>query len=302
MKLHTKCYLPEPAQEPANPTVGLRDLRKGLDCILLGYLLSLGAVLVSGGVVWALLAEAGGGLLSQAALERASTVLFGMAMLLVLAGFGSLSLIIRGKWLCLSSAPERFHAKWMMFLSILCIVAGPLLNAGGYLVGESNSNARRRSNQTPSLIRIQRELKAYKDGMPEMDTRAYVALAGKVIGLFSGVFLVLFLRAVSLSWGASVRARLAELHLLFVALLAFGVVVLVRNPSFMMARPRLLLGLGAGWLLAGMWYFGLILSISARISTILDPRSRQPESVPAPPSTSSLPPLPELANWDSKSG
>lgn len=296
MQLRTQCYLPEPPREPPDTIVGLRDLRKGLDCILLGYMLSLGAILVSGGIVWALLVQADDGPLPRIALEQASTLLFAAAILLGLSGLGSLTLIVRGKWLCLSSAPEKFHAKWMMFLSILCIVAGPLLNAGGFLVGESNAEKRHRANQTPSLIRIQQEIEAYKDGMPEMDTRAYVKLAGQAIGMFSGLFFVLFLRAVARCWGAPVRARLAELYLVFVALLVFGVFVLIRNPSFMLARPRLLLGLGGGWLFAGMWYFGLILSMSARISTILSRPSGPPELAASAAPTSSLPPLPEMMN------
>ena len=296
MQLRTQCYLPEPPQEPPDTIVGLRDLRKGLDCILLGYLLSVGAILISGGVVWAIIAQADGAPLPRAALEQASTLLFAAALLLVLSGLGSLALIVRGKWLCLSSAPEKFHAKWMMFLSILCIVAGPLLNAGGFLVGEGNAEKRSRAKQTPSLIRIQQEIETYKVGMPEMDTRAYVKLAGQAIGLFSGLFFVLFLRAVALCWGAPVRARLAELYLVFMALLVFGVFVLIRNPSFMLARPQLLLGLGAGWLFAGMWYFGLILSMSARISTILSRPPRPAELAPAAAPTSSLPPLPEMMN------
>lgn len=292
--LRTKCYLPETPHEPTDITVGLRDFRKGLDCILLGYLLSLGAVLVCGGIVWSLFSQSDGAPLSQPALERASTLLFGAAILLCLAGFGSLSLILRGKWLCLSSAPEQFHAKWLMFLSILCITAGPLLSAGAYLVRESNSAAHRHSSQAPSLIRVFQEFEAYKDGMAEMDTRSYVALAGKAIGLFSGVFFILFLRAVALYWGAPIRARLAELYLLFVGLLAFGVFVLLRDPDFLLERPRLLLGFGAGWLIAGVWYFGLTLSMSARISTILDQRSRQSELAAVPPPASFLPPLPEM--------
>lgn len=300
MKLHTQCYLPQPSREAVDPSIGLLDLQKGLNSILLGYLVSLGAILAAGGLVWLLIVQAEGATLSRKILEEASTILFAVVLFLGLAGLGSYILIVRGKWRCLTSAPERFHAKWMMFLSILCIVAGPLLNAGGSLVGNSKPNGQRkpsawgRADKMPSLTGLRRELESSENWVPELDTRTYIKLAGKGIGLFSGVFFVLFLRAVALSWGAVVRARLAELYLVFEALLVFGVFVLLRNPDYMLARPRLLLSLGAGWLIAGLWYLGLILSMSAGITSILARQPRPLEEVPAAPTTSSLPPLPEM--------
>jgi hypothetical protein len=273
MNLHTLSYLPESSSEMADPMIGLPDLRKGLNTILMGYLLSLGAVLAACGVIGYLIFQAGGAPLSRKAAEQASTVLFAVVILLALAGIGSLILIVRGKWMCLSSAPELFHAKWMMFMSILCVLAGPALNTGAFLVGESKADARgRASNQTSATLL--HELDQYKHGMPDLDTRSYVKLAGQAIGLLSGVFFVLFLRAVALGWGAQGRARFAELYLLFLALLVAGVVALLWKPSFMLARPLLLLGLAGGWLIAALWYFVLILSMVAGISNILAQRSR----------------------------
>jgi hypothetical protein len=216
MKLHTAYYLPKSSCEMPDPMIGLLDLHKGLNTILLGYLLSLGNVLIVGGAVWYLIAQTGGKPLSLTTVEQASTVLFAAALLFGLAMIGSALLIVRGKWMCLSSTRERYHAKWMMFLSIRCILTGLALNFGAFLVGES---------------------KAAPRGRPRNNTAA-----------------------VALSWGAAWRAVFTELYLLFVGILAAGVVVLFRRPSFMLARPQLLLGLGGGWLLAGLWYFVLILN------------------------------------------
>lgn len=272
MNLQTLYYLPQPASEMKDPTLGLPDLRKGLWTVLMGYLLSLGAVLAAGGVVAYLVIQSGGEPLSRKAVENASTLLFAMTLLLGLAGLGSLILVVRGKWMCLSSAPELFHAKWMMFMSILCVLAGPALNSGAFLVGESKADARARAkNQTLALLQ---QVDQLKEGMPELDTRARVKLAGQGIGMLSGVFFVLFLRAVALGWGSSWRARFAELYLFFVALLVAGVVVLLRKPSYMLAHPQLLLGLAGGWMIAGLWYFALILSVVAGISKMLAQRSR----------------------------
>jgi hypothetical protein len=116
--------------------------------------------------------------------------------------------------------------------------------------------------------------------MPELSTRAYVKLAGQGIGMLSGVFFVLFLRAVALCTGAPLRARFAELYLVFMTLLVIGVVILLRNPAFMLSRPQLLLGLIGGWLIAGPWYFCLIMSTSIGISYNLVRGNREPQEPP----------------------
>lgn len=269
MNLHTLSYLREPVREKADPTLGLPDLRKGLNTILMGYLLALGAFFAACGIVSYLILQAGD---ARKAGEQASTLLFTMALLLGLAGIGSITLIVRGKWMCLLSAPELFHAKWMMFMSILCVLAAPALNAGALFFAETKADARgRASNQTFALLD---KLDQYKHEIPDLGTRGFVKLAGQAIGMFSGVFFVLFLRAVALGWGAQGRARFAELYLFFLALLVAGVVALVWKPDYMLARPQLLLGLAAGWLIAGLWYFILILSMVIGIGNMLTRRSR----------------------------
>lgn len=279
MNLHTLVYLSRPPIEPVDPALGLKDLRKGLNKILTGYLLLAGAVLTACGVVAYLIIQAGDEPLSRKAVEQASTVLFAMVLLLGLAGMGSLALIVRGKWMCLSSAPELFHAKWMMFMSILCLLAAPALNSGAILLGESKANARgRASNQTSALLHELDEYKQgldrYKHGKLELDTLGYLKLAGQGFGLLSGVFFVLFLRAAALGWDAPWRARFAELYLLFLALLVAGLVALLWKPSYVLVRPRLLLALVGGWLIAGLWYFALIVNTVAGISSMLARRSR----------------------------
>jgi hypothetical protein len=256
-----------------DPLLGLPDLRKGLNTILMGYLLSVGAVLAACGVVAYFVIKAGSASLTRGAVEKASTVLFAVVLLLGVAGVGSLILIVRGKWLCLSSAPESFHAKWMMFMSILCLLAAPALNTGVFLVGKSKTDARG-GTSNPAAALLEDIDQFNKHGMPDLDTRAYVKLAGQAFGMLSGVFFVLFLRAVALGWGAPWRARFAELYLFFLALLVVGLVVLIWKPSYMMAHPQLLLALIGGWLIAGLWYLTLILIMVISISSMLARRSR----------------------------
>lgn len=296
MKLQTQCFLPQSTtQQGVDPMIGLRDLRKGLNSILLGYLLSIGSALAAGAVVAYLIIQAGGAPMARKAGEQASTIIFAMVLLLGLAGIGSLTLIVRGKWWCLSNAPEQYHAKWMMFMSILCILAGPLLNTGVFLIGNSEPQGKNRAAKKASIEQLREKIDEFRDGFPELDTRAYVKLAGQGIGMLSGLFFVLFLRAVAKCGGASVRAFFIDMYLLLLAALVFGVVVLIRNPAFLLARPQLLLALLGGWLLSGLWYLGLIVSTSIGITIQLSEGTRPRIPIPAAPPASTLPPLPEMA-------
>ena len=206
MKWHTEYYPPGPPEPLADPRIGLPDLRKGLNTILLGYLLSFGAILILGGVIGYLIAQAGNKPASAKAAEQASTVVFTAALLLGLAGLVSLLFIVRGKWMCLMSAPEQFYAKWLMFLSITCILAGPTLSFGVFLVGDGKADSRTAVSDKPSASFLG-EFQKYKHGMPSLDTHGYIKLAGQVVSLFSSIFFVLFLRAVALCLGVQERMR-----------------------------------------------------------------------------------------------
>ncbi len=268
MNLHALCYAAEPSREQVDPTIGLSDIRKGLHSILLGYLSLLGAFGGAAGVLCYIVFEINKTSSPWKAMEKVSALLFTTALLLCLAVGASLSLIVRGKWRCLMNAPEHFHAKWLMFLSIVCVLASPALNVGAALLGDSEQDGRAGAQKRTSAALL-REFEEYKQGIPALGTRGAIKLAGNLAGLLSSVFFVLFLRAVALCWGARGRAFWAEAYLMCVAVLAAILVVVVRNPALALARPGLLLGLAAGWLICGMGYFGLILSTSAGINNIL---------------------------------
>ncbi len=290
MNLHTLCYAAEPSREQVDPTIGLSDIRKGLHSIVQGYLLLLGAIGGAAGVLFYVVTEINKTSSPWKAMEKVSALLFTTALLLCLAVGASLSLIVRGKWRCLMNAPEHFHAKWLMFLSIVCVLASPALNVGASLLGESEQDSRAGAQKRTSDALL-REFEECKRGLPALGTRGAVKLAGNLAGLLSSVFFVLFLRAVALCWGARGRAFWAEAYLMCVAVLAAIVVVVVRKPALALAHPGLLLGLAAGWLICGLWYFGLILSTSAGITNILNRRSSElsPHSTNGPALTEQLP-------------
>jgi hypothetical protein len=268
MNLQTLSYAPEPSSEMADPLIGLPDLRKGLHTILLGYLLSM-AALVGAGAVVAYVVLGLGRSPSGKAMESASTILFAVVLLTGLALLASMWMIVRGKWMCVLSAPEHYHAKWLMFLSIFCVLTSPALNIASSILGDDAKTGARVSASKRTSDALLREIEEYKRVPTELGTRGYIKLAGSGAGLLSGVFFVLFLRALALCWGAQGRARAAECYLIFVGLLVAAIAVLVKNPAVLRTQPLLLPALGGGWLLAGLWYLGLILSSSAGISNIL---------------------------------
>lgn len=291
MKLQTACYLPESTPDMLDPMIGLPDLRKGLNTIILGYLTSLGACLMMGGLIAYLVIQFKNGPVTMKTVGDFSTILFGAALLFGLAMIGSVVLIVRGKWTCLLSAPEKNHAKWLMFLSILCILTGPVLNIGANLISSDAKPIPKRAAGNNTAQIFLNEIEKFEDGMPPLDTRAYVRLAGQGIGMLSTIFFVLFLRAVAKFWRAEWRVRLIEFYLVFLAILAAGIGVFFCKPAFLLARPYLLLALGGGWILAGLWYFALILSTSFGITYILESKSRKHSGLDAleePPGRSNL--------------
>ncbi len=260
MSLQTLSYVPQEQLNQPDPTIGLPELRRGLWLVVMGYL-SMIALLVGAGLgLWYAFSESTAASGSRQSAEDLEVILFAGAMVFLLLGLGSIVLVVRGKWICLMHAPETFHAKWFMFGAIVCILTGPVLNFGSSLIGESAQNSARKSKAARVTAVIRRDYEEYKKGVPTLDTRGWTKVAGDIAGVLSSVFFVLFLRAVALCWGYQGRARFAELYLVFLAVLIAGIVVLIRNPTYMIHRPQLLLGLAGGWLLSGVWYFLLIIA------------------------------------------
>ncbi|HEY7311231.1 MAG TPA: hypothetical protein VH643_17855 [Gemmataceae bacterium] len=268
MTLQTLAYMPDANSEHPDPSIGLPELRRGLGLVVLGNLMSIGVIAATVGLLWYVFSSAAALPGLRKTPENLSVLVFTAILVLGLLGLVSLATIVRGKWICLMNAPESYHAKWFMFAAIVCIVAGPALNVCSPLFAEKAPNTAKKGRVEQTTAALRREIEEYKKGMPTLDTRGWTKLAGDVAGLLSGVFFVLFLRAVALSWGYQGRARFAELYLIFLALLVAGLVVLLRNPSHWIDRPQFLLALAGGWLLSGVWYFVLILVTIAGLQTV----------------------------------
>jgi hypothetical protein len=176
-------------------------------------------------------------------------------VLLLLAGYG---VIIRSQWRCLRNAPEHCGAKWWMFATMLCIVAGPVLGAATSLAGSDDRPAHVPVNNKAAVPATLRE--ALAESEKAEASAAPMKIASSVIGLLSQLFFVLFLRSVALSFKDGLRARVAEMYLLLAGVLFAGLVGLIVTPETFLAKPILLLFLGGGWALSAIWYLGLIVS------------------------------------------
>jgi|GEM_PF-2830314 hypothetical protein len=247
--------------EPVN-TAGWSEVCKGLYGILAGYVLIFGSVIVAAilvvvSVSQLVLARTHDGAGGSFALFLVGGIVLG---LLVLAGYG---LIIRSQWRCLRNAPEQCGAKWWMFATLLCIVAGPAMGTTASLVGLNAPAPSMRLKDKAGASLTFRE--AVAEGRKAGSSALPMKIASAVIGLLSQVFFILFLRSVALSFNDSFRARLAEIYLIFAGVLFAGLVGFLVWPDAFVADPMLLLFLGGGWAISGVWYLVLIVSTCACI-------------------------------------
>jgi MFS family permease len=262
--------------EPVN-TAGWSEVCKGLYGVLFGYLLIVGAVI--GAVVLAIMT------IAQLAAARPgngaggvfSLLVVGAIVLtlLVLAGYG---LIIRSQWRCLRNAPEQCGAKWWMFATMLCIVAGPAMGMAASLAGEPEAPA---NAQLKARLINKAAPMTFREALAESKKAGAAAapmkIVSSVIGLLAQVFFVLFLRSVALSFNDGFRARVAELYLLVVGVLSVGLVGLIVAPEIFLTKPLLLLLLGGGWAISAVCYLVLIVSTCACIhGNLAALRSRTP--------------------------
>jgi hypothetical protein len=273
-----------PTPRPTAPLdfeFGWPAVRTGLHSMLLGYLVSVGmglfAVALALWVVTTILQAQGLGDIVDAAM-----VLYAGIGILFLMGVLSLSLIIKGQIRCLINAPERCGARWLMFSSALCVVLGPALNITSAFVGspaKAPPAVASRDKNGEAVAEVRLALREYGASLMARDGRAYVSLAGDVGSLLSGVFFVLFLRAVARCFDDTVRVRIAELYLLLTGVLFAVTLYLFLNPLEFLNHPQWILGLVGGWFVAGWWYFLLLISTSSCIAEGLA-RRRPPLEMP----------------------
>ena len=155
------------------------------------------------------------------------------------------------------NAPDRRGARWLMFASIICVCAGPILTYSSGFVG--GVKAKPQPDETRLKHGLDKSALQYAARLRQNDLGGFMRLAGSVISPFGPVFFVLFIRAVHSCLGSFVATRLTELYLLFVGLLFAASLCLLLDPRVRL-QTDLLLCIGVGWAVATVWYFLLILS------------------------------------------
>ncbi len=277
MYLSTGSLLPREEEElppSQQPGAGWEEVKKGLLSILGGYALTLLSLFIFLGLLLTVAVQVttATAVTTQKS-NDAATVLYVGAGILLLSGLASFYLIIRGKWRCLMNAPEHCGVKWMMFVSLLCVAAGPPLSAASSFATDPPPGEARTA-QDVEKMRPNEKLKHYRDAVAPHDAVGYVRLASSFVSLLSTVFFVLFLRGVSLSFNDQTRARIVEGYLVLLGAVAAGTAAVVVNPAMLLTFPEALFLLAGGWLLSFAGYLFLIVNTCACIAVGLEQRQK----------------------------
>jgi hypothetical protein len=250
----------------AQAEYGWKEVSKGLYGILLAHGLMIGslAFAVAAIVCMALEMEGATPAEKEAGPSMILMLLVGVAGIVVLCSYG---MVIRSMWRCLMHAPERNHARWLMFASILCILMGPALNFCAGFFGGGDPVQQVREDEVREASGKFGRMGGYTKALSVTRTDGCLRLAGSAIGLLSTLFFGMFLRATALSFEQPLRARLAEGYLLFTLVLAGVSFTLFQNPLQVLASPELLLALVAGALVSFLWYLLLVACVAVGITT-----------------------------------
>jgi hypothetical protein len=246
------------APAPLYPTGDVRneygwlDVQSGLVKILQGYAVMIGGLMFCAFLIVVSVLQIVRTENTRVPLGALWCFYFGIGLPMVIFPFGY-GLIAIGKWRCLMNAPERFHCRWLMFACMVCLLMGPAINITANFTGLQTAPALKRG---PMGFQ---QMKFTKLG-------AGMQIAGGVIGFGSLVLFVLFLRGIARCFQSEVRIRLADAYLAFLFALVGASAYAAYKIEQFAAKPLLLAGLGAGWVLVFVGYLLLIMVIRGCIA------------------------------------
>jgi hypothetical protein len=232
--------------------LGWSEVRRGLGLVLRGYILViLSAILLVVSVVV---------ILGMDAKDRAKIPwqIRDIGLFLGLGLFGLICLycygcVIVGYWRCLMNAPERRGARWLMFGTLTCILAGPGMSLASSLTG---------INKQPKFEKGVAGLRDFK--MSQEATIMQVGSAG--VQVLGSVLFVLFLRAVANCFNDRFRVTLLDIYLVFSLVLTAGTIGISLYVRDLDALIKYVPILGLGWVVNLFAYLVIIMIIRGGIS------------------------------------
>jgi hypothetical protein len=251
-------YQSDELQEIGNPLhseFGWHEVAKGLTRILIGYFILVCSWIVGGAALYLAIfhkeLEAGEKLSKQAI----GLILFVAIGFLGLASLVSFGFVVAGKWRCALNAPERYAAKWLIFLCLLCVLMSPVLHFAFSMSGQGAENYN--------------ELKQHgRQGLAEIKLEGLsgiMQLLSTGIGLASVFFFVLFLRAAACCFNSKICLWAIHLYLVYSCVLIGVSLIALMNVQDLARRPEVLMLLAAGWLIGMAWYVLIIAGVRISI-------------------------------------
>jgi hypothetical protein len=265
MALVSQNYMSVPEDPEIASETGWPDVRKGILQMLLGYLICIFFVGMLVALVFYVTVVAP----SKPAKNQVTT-----GEVLSILGLGafalgqlySVVLLVRGQWTCLVRSPERCHAKWLMFASILFVLMAPTCGffSGFLVIGAPRERAIKDDddNDSEQFTGMVRGLEKYKDRDHLRTLSGLLQLTSHALSMMSSVLFILYLRAVARCWESDVCVGLIDIYLFFLGALVVAAVALPFLGPQVLAQMVVLLGLGVGAVIAVLWYLLLLFLVS----------------------------------------
>jgi hypothetical protein len=238
---------------------GWHEVSAGLTRMLLGNGLQL---LCIGAAIWLLFGFADVNRMMKGVNGKADwnlIVLYAGTAAIGLTMLYSYWVILVGQWTCLA-APERRNAKALIFASLLCILASPVLTfLAGWTGGMEAVMAAKHTGAGKTL-----------------STSDYLQLAGGILGMAGSVLFILFLRACAvcfeskpLVWASNLYLALTVTIILAAVAIGFNLVQIDMDPKelskgFKRGELKVFLELGLVFylivasLISYVWYLVLL--------------------------------------------
>jgi hypothetical protein len=263
MSLTTDKYLQGAGDTPSqfNGESGWQEISRGLGLVVWGYAVLVGGGLLGAGLIWVALDDRlSTGWAGATEQDRESALALG-TLTLGLTALLSYGLVLAGQWRCLMYAPDRQHAKELMYLCLNCVFLASGLNVVGVIL-----------DGTRSYAALQQGWEGV-DGIDWWRAGNLAQLGSAVVGLFASLVFSQFLRNVASCFNDRARVRNVDLNLALVGLLlggSAGTLVWVHRVT---SKAEMLPWLVGGWLLCFAWHLWLVHSVRRGVA---DGLRRQP--------------------------